>query len=376
MLPKIKEENLSYMPSILGNSWETMKRESLTQLHLLLDVQVAQMFNSAEEAQKHYEEEISSLKKQLQSEKKKYEELEKEYMCLKNEYDIFLNERALKVEACFDCNVRVCAKKKKTTDKWGGGLFSSMSQPISPLQKEGSNLGEWVGLSESDASDDITIGKGADANEENKQDKPHECPKCHEKFKKKQNLENHILSCIHGKYRFTCTFDGCDKKFNRQIHYDNHVRSVHTGQHFFKLQKYLFVYINLFITHTRGETPFECSKCSTSFSLKRELVNHMATCVASKKKCTTCGKSFKSEEFLLKHTCSKISRPFQCTSCSKSFSTNLKLTRHMNSHNSSKPFSCETCHKKFSTAAKCNSHKQLKHPTVFTCVVQAEVVKK
>uniref|UniRef100_A0A3P9HYW4 C2H2-type domain-containing protein n=1 Tax=Oryzias latipes TaxID=8090 RepID=A0A3P9HYW4_ORYLA len=96
-------------------------------------------------------------------------------------------------------------------------------------------------------------------------EKPFECPICHQRFKRKDRMTYHVRSHDGGVHKpYICSV--CGKGFSRPDHLSCHVKHVHSS-----------------------ERPFKCQACTSAFATKDRLRSHMIR-HEGKVTCTICGK--------------------------------------------------------------------------------------
>ncbi|XP_070812016.1 zinc finger protein with KRAB and SCAN domains 1-like [Pituophis catenifer annectens] len=132
--------------------------------------------------------------------------------------------------------------------------------------------------------------------------KEHQCPECRKTFKRKGNLQSHLI--IHtGEKPHKCLESG--KRFNHRGNLYMHQR-IHSG-----------------------EKPNKCLECGKSFSRRGTLYEHQAIHTGEKPhKCLKCGKRF---------TIHTGEKPHKCLKCGKRFSQRGYLYRHQRIHSREKP---------------------------------------
>uniref|UniRef100_A0AAQ4S4V2 C2H2-type domain-containing protein n=1 Tax=Gasterosteus aculeatus aculeatus TaxID=481459 RepID=A0AAQ4S4V2_GASAC len=106
------------------------------------------------------------------------------------------------------------------------------------------------------------------------------------------------------------------------------------------------------------ESPFPCSYCGKSFSLKGNLNRHVRDHTGERPfPCTGCDKTFKDSGSLAAHMrCHTGEQPYSCLFCGKNFSGRGNMTRHMRIHTGEKPFTCPVCSKSFHVKEHLNRH--------------------
>ena len=99
-------------------------------------------------------------------------------------------------------------------------------------------------------------------------------------------------------------------------------------------------------TH-RGNKPYNCERCGSSFTHNSTLQGHLWTHTGDKPyKCEHCGKSFCGRSNLQSHLNAYIGvKPYKCEHCEKSFGQNSTLRVHLRTHTADKPYKCEHCEK-------------------------------
>uniref|UniRef100_G3N5G7 Vascular endothelial zinc finger 1b n=1 Tax=Gasterosteus aculeatus TaxID=69293 RepID=G3N5G7_GASAC len=96
-------------------------------------------------------------------------------------------------------------------------------------------------------------------------EKPFECPICHQRFKRKDRMTYHVRSHDGGVHKpYICSV--CGKGFSRPDHLSCHVKHVHSS-----------------------ERPFKCQACTSAFATKDRLRSHMIR-HEGKVTCNICGK--------------------------------------------------------------------------------------
>ncbi|NWJ04367.1 ZFP2 protein, partial [Crypturellus undulatus] len=110
-----------------------------------------------------------------------------------------------------------------------------------------------------------------------------------------------------------------------------------------------------------GQSPFQCSVCSKSFSRSSNLLQHQRVHTTKKTyKCLECGKSFSRNSALSQHReVHRGERIFQCMDCGDHFTRSSSLTLHQKTHQGEKPHVCKQCGKHFRCLLELMSHQQL-----------------
>ncbi|XP_069473366.1 zinc finger protein 777-like isoform X2 [Ambystoma mexicanum] len=121
--------------------------------------------------------------------------------------------------------------------------------------------------------------------------------------------------------------------------------------------------INALLSSQHSLTPFACTQCNKSYSLKRQLLRHMKTHTAvSGYSCALCWKSFFQETQLLKHYKTHTGeKPHVCPLCHKRFSRKDILNGHIRIHSGEKPYKCTECEKSFPWKSNLNHHRRKHH---------------
>lgn len=113
-------------------------------------------------------------------------------------------------------------------------------------------------------------------------------------------------------------------------------------------------------TEPKVPESFFCLRCSTQFSQRQELEEHMETHNKPKPfSCPDCGKKFRTEVYIAVHRRIHTGeRPYQCSQCDRAFHTPTGLKAHLTVHTGEKPFGCSACGKHFRTRTHLNMHYQ------------------
>ncbi|KAJ3589325.1 hypothetical protein NHX12_010170 [Muraenolepis orangiensis] len=144
-------------------------------------------------------------------------------------------------------------------------------------------------------------------------EKPFECPICHQRFKRKDRMTYHARSHDGGVHKpYVCSV--CGKGFSRPDHLSCHVKHVHSS-----------------------ERPFKCqvTACTSAFATKDRLRSHMIR-HEGKVTCNICGKML-SAAYITSHLKTHGQAGF--TSCNKAtaVSVSAPITTAMNRGNNNHP---------------------------------------
>ncbi|XP_055639500.1 zinc finger protein 239-like isoform X2 [Toxorhynchites rutilus septentrionalis] len=112
-------------------------------------------------------------------------------------------------------------------------------------------------------------------------------------------------------------------------------------------------------TYAYREKNHICEKCSSRFTCRGSLMNHMKTHAERTYTCEICSKSFFTSSTLQSHRILHTdSKQFKCTepTCSKSFLRKSDLHIHLVSHSDERPFICDICSSRFKSKAHLVHH--------------------
>ena len=176
----------------------------------------------------------------------------------------------------------------------------------------------------------------------------HCCALCGKKFRRKFDLERHIVPCVQGKgKKSTCpdpdpklTCEMCSKLFASKDSLSLHLRRKHD---------YLLV-------KRLRNTSWKCTKCSQAFRSNGELKNHMK--VHNSSVVLVNGGGAQQEDY----------GNFVCQVCAQEFGSKSALGRHEKLVHPTLTFECHQCGKELPSKRSMKQHKSRMHnDTVFVC---------
>ncbi|XP_041663976.1 zinc finger protein 782-like [Cheilinus undulatus] len=231
-------------------------------------------------------------------------------------------------------------------EDYGGAETETHSQPETEVKIEDSSGNETEDSSEAD-TDDSEDWRSTKAHQAGlnsvirsaverpmTEKKPHCCPECGRRFKRKLNLTRHKK--IHtGEKPFICPV--CGKTFCQKQYLKAHL-----------------------ISHT-GEKPWSCSECGKGLKTKENLTAHMRVHTGEKPFCCPeCHTQFRTQKNLLQHmSVHTEEKPFYCSECGKRYKQKSTLKHHMAQHTGEQPFSCSVCNQRFSWPAQFRLHRSV-----------------
>lgn len=112
-----------------------------------------------------------------------------------------------------------------------------------------------------------------------------------------------------------------------------------------------------------SDAPFKCEKCGQSFSIEKNMVDHLKTehLVQKPYICSICEKAFSHKGYLKHHKLSHSDKTiFECTRCDRSFNWKRHLYNHLRSLSAHK-FPCDYCRKAFKSRSDRTVHTRQKH---------------
>ncbi|CAI9737562.1 finger Xfin-like [Octopus vulgaris] len=120
----------------------------------------------------------------------------------------------------------------------------------------------------------------------------------------------------------------------------------------------------LSVNDKQNKSEFQCSLCSRTFPLQKQLASHMRYhSGVHRYPCSICAKSFLKMSDLRRHLrVHSGEKPFVCKWCPRKFSQSSNLTAHLRTHSGEKPFQCGLCNKKFSQSSSLKMHTKMHQP--------------
>lgn len=101
----------------------------------------------------------------------------------------------------------------------------------------------------------------------------------------------------------------------------------------------------------------KCNQCDKTFTLKRNLYNHMQSHLEKQHICDKCGLSFLQKGNLVNHQITHSDlRPFKCLVCSTTFKTIKRLRYHNLVHTKIKAHFCDVCNRSFALRTTLKVH--------------------
>lgn len=203
------------------------------------------------------------------------------------------------------------------------------------------------------------------------------CEICQRGFKTKNNLYLHLK--IHKKqYAIYC--EGCGKGFSCRSSHDAHYKHVHQGLRFkcdiceksFTTEVYLQ-------SHKRLHDPnyvkrkYNCDQCEQFFYNTSGLQNHIRVKHLNQLHvCEVCGKGLTNVVSLKNHM--KIhtgEKPYVCAICGKAFNKRNLLATHNVVHTKEKPYACKFCDKTYTQRSPLTVHIKQAHSDErpFVCAI-------
>ncbi|XP_071581678.1 uncharacterized protein [Temnothorax nylanderi] len=228
------------------------------------------------------------------------------------------------------------------------------------------------------------------------------CPKCPNVYKRKQNLNEHLLKHEDIKKNFPC--DTCGEIFNSHVkmrihmrrHKSNsvaceicryhlsskealerHHKKVHLHDYVCDICHKKVISKKILRAHiiSHLESKFKCPKCPNVYKSKHNLNEHLLkhegikkSHLESKFKCPKCPNVYKQKhnlnEHLLKHE--DIKKNFPCDTCGEIFHSHVRLRVHMQRHKSNS-VACEICRYHLSSKEALEKHHRTVHLHDYVC---------
>ena len=310
--------------------------------------------------------------------KEAYEHLKKDHETLKVEYT------KLKTKTGDNCdkNIKQMTKevkslkedykelievlKKETQDKTKAETEVKTLKDIFQTQKE---INEYTNQEEKDEEMEIDEAMGEWIQQQKRKSlriskdigKIHNCNKCENVFKHKEQLSQHLKE--HELQTFNCL--NCKETFRTEEDLSKH-SGVHKKEAEVKCTICERVYPNMrkIRKHDlRGHKEVECNiceKCENESKHKGQLSQHLEEHELQTFNCINCKEKFRTKEELSKHAeVHKQGSEVKCSKCEKVYSNMNKLRRH--DWRSHREVECNICDMKIENRAEISSHRRKEH---------------
>lgn len=207
-------------------------------------------------------------------------------------------------------------------------------------------------------------------------------PDCSKIYATNSHLQRHKRTSHNGnkeKPPFFCTHESCEQFFDTKAHMQLHYRFIHSEKAYeyeceqchekFRRKNHLKEHV--YNTHT-GNYPYTCSKCNKGFFLMSKLTRHELS--HQKRQCEQCDATFDKWSALMAHKHKEhVSSDLKCSICNREFNSKRLLKIHRKIHTNSDdrlvhqcPF--EGCTKNFLQRHNMLTHYKLKHENrTFAC---------
>ena len=226
-------------------------------------------------------------------------------------------------------------------------------------------------------------------------DKPHKCAKCGKEFIQKSNLKRHskthrvyqnkvnpvvekndfeIVTDIGRKMAIKsvkslkCGF--CTEIFTSMLDLKSHNAVNHASEKIFncgfceiqmQFDNFKEYSDHLNILHNEKPKPF-CDMCQIDFETEEKLAEHLEK-IKHKITCDGCGKIFSIEKYLKQHqqksSCNLTEKQYECSVCLKKYFSEYGLRRHLLTHENLYPFKCDHCEKCFKRRDNLKRHQKM-----------------
>ena len=148
-----------------------------------------------------------------------------------------------------------------------------------------------------------------------------QCSECNKSFKTSALMRQHVRRIHTGKKPFSCSY--CTESFRIVTELKEHLPA--------HIEEILANNLNQHMTIAHGAAHNKCFVCNMAFTEAESLKNHIS----------------------LFH---KGEKPYKCFECTSSFSSLLDMQQHLEGHNKEKPYGCSECTESFSKFEHLKEH--------------------